>query len=623
MIVKIVNKSQYPTPKYATPLSAGMDINANIDSPIELKSLERAMIPTGLYIELPQGYEAQIRPRSGLAAKYGVTVANAPGTIDADYRGEIKVILVNLSKDTFIIKPGERIAQMVIAKYQQVQWSVVEKLTDTLRGEGGFGSTGLSVKANIVSVSKIANKNGKPDIFKLYVLYQKCKGICTDTREDVKGKMFFALKGDNFDGNNFIIKALEKGASYVIADNKEIANSAKKLYPEKVIWVDDVLKTFQLLAKHHRLQYKIPVIALTGTNGKTTTKELINCVLSAKYKVVATEGNLNNDIGVPITLFRINKETEVAVIEMGASHPNDIAKLVSIVCPSFGLITNVGKAHIQGFGSLDGVKKAKGELYDNLQEYKKIAFVNIDNENLMEMVTKRPNLQIVPYGINNNCANILESKSTDPFLKIEIPDMSGSAKKGKMVKVKTKLIGNYNVDNVLAALTIATHFDVSTQEAVKAIANYIPSNNRSQMEKSGSNTIIKDTYNANPTSMTASIESFSQLKTNGDKVLILGDMLELGKDSLKEHKNIISLALNKKPKKIFFVGDEFANAYKELYNKRASCIKLVKGKNQIQVTICKKLSELKELLKENKPKRATILVKGSHGIHLEEIFDLL
>ncbi|MBQ1882536.1 MAG: dUTP diphosphatase [Bacteroidales bacterium] len=623
MIVKIVNQSPYPLPKYATALSAGMDLNANIENPIELHSLERAIVPTGLFIELPQGYEAQIRPRSGLAAKFGVTVANAPGTIDADYRGEIKVILVNLSKETFVIKPGERIAQMVIAKYSQIQWQQVEKLSETLRGEGGFGSTGLGVNANNISASKICGKDGKPDMFKLYALYQKTSGLCTDTRKIKEGCLFLALKGENFDGNDFLIQALEGGAAYVISDNKQKAAPAKKQFPKKVIVVDNCLRTLQQLARHHRLQFKIPVVGLTGTNGKTTTKELINAVLSTRYKVVATEGNLNNDIGVPLTLLRIDKDTEVAVVEMGASHPEDIATLASLVCPSFGLITSIGKAHLQGFGSLEGVMKAKGKLYDNLQEHHKIAFLNTDNPLLVKMASQRPEMQIVPYGITSNSAKLIPPTDKDPFLKLEIADPSGSHS-GKMVKIKTNLIGSYNADNILAAICIGTYFAVPTSEAVKAISLYTPSNNRSQMTKTRHNVLIKDTYNANPTSMKASLESFATLQLSSrkmSKVMLLGDMRELGGESQKEHRNILDIALKLLPEKLLLVGEEFAKAYKDLYDKNAECIRVSRGKTDVQ--LFKDTETLNRWLEDNPLKNKAILIKGSHSIGLEKTFPLL
>ncbi len=623
MIVKIVNQSPYPLPEYATALSAGMDLNAHIDKPIELHPLERAIVPTGLFIELPQGFEAQIRPRSGLAAKHGITVANAPGTIDADYRGEIKVILINLSKDTFVIKPGERIAQMVIAKYTSIQWQLVEKLSETIRGEGGFGSTGRGIKANNISLAKVCNKSGKPDIYKLYAIYQNTTGLCTDTRKMHEGSTFLALKGENFDGNDFLIQALEKGAALVISDNKQKAKEAKKLFPKKVLVVDNCLSTLQHIAKHHRLQFKIPVLGLTGTNGKTTTKELINAVLSTKYKVIATEGNLNNDIGVPLTLLRIDKDTEVAVIEMGASHPKDIATLTSIVCPSFGLITSIGKAHLQGFGSIEGVMEAKGELYNNLQEHKKIAFVNTDNPLLMQMAAKRPDMQIVPYGITSNCAKLLPNTDKDPYLKLEIADPTGS-KEGKMIKIKTHLIGSYNADNILAAISVATYFAIPTPEAVRAISNYKPSNNRSQLTQTAANILIKDTYNANPTSMKASLESFCTLQLsdkNWAKVLLLGDMRELGADSQKEHRDILEVAIKILPQAIFLVGEEFSKAYKNLYDKKAACIKAAKGK--VEIKTFPNTEELTKYIEEKPLKHKAIFIKGSHSIGLEKLFPLL
>ena len=356
MNVKIVNKSAFETPEYATTLSAGMDLKANITEPMILKSFERAMIPTGLYIELPAGYEAQIRPRSGLAAKSGITVANSPGTIDADYRGEIKVILINLSKESFKINKGDRIAQMIVAKHEHIEWNRVDELGVTERGEGGFGSTGVGLGEIITKIHKF---------------FMSCSGgVCTDTRKIIKDSLFFALKGETFNGNEFAVKALESGAAYSIVDEKEIIEK-NAIYSERLILVPNVLEALQQLARFHRLQYHIPVIGLTGTNGKTTTKELITSVLRKRYNVVATEGNFNNHIGVPLSLLKINSQTQAAVIEMGASAPGEIKALVNIVCPVFGLITNVGKAHLLGFGSFEGVKKTKGELYDNLLEHRK------------------------------------------------------------------------------------------------------------------------------------------------------------------------------------------------------------------------------------------------------------
>lgn len=612
MLVKIVNQSAYPTPKYATPLSAGLDLNANIEAPIELKPLERVIVPTGLFIELPSGFEAQIRPRSGLAAKYGITVANAPGTIDADYRGEIKIILINLSKEPFVIKPGERIAQMVVARYQQIEWREVESLSETLRGESGFGSTGLGINASLVSVSKICNKQRKPDIVKLYTLYRSTSGVCTDSRKVQPKSMFFALKGSNFNGNAFVEQALCDGAAYAVADNAALIRDARKRFPKRIILVDDVLKTLQLMARHHRFQFRAPVIALTGTNGKTTTKELITNVLRTKYNVVATEGNFNNDIGVPLTLLKMDKETEVAVIEMGASHIDDIKQLASIVCPTFGLITSIGKAHLQGFGSLDGVKKAKGALYDNLLEYKKIAFVNTDDPILKEMVEERPELQIVPYGITNNCAKIISNKSGDPYLKMEIPDFADSSDTAP-IKIKTKLIGSYNCNNILAALSVATYFAIPASAAVKAIEDYIPSNNRSQMNRTANNTLIKDTYNANPTSMEAALNNFKELNFK-NKVLLLGDMKELGQDSKAEHSAIIEKALSLEPVKAVFIGPEFKKVFQE---------HKFQPSGDTEIMLFRDTEEAAGYLKENPLKKCTILIKGSHSMNLESLFTLL
>ena len=308
---------------------------------------------------------------------------------------------------------------------------------------------------------------------------------------------------------------------------------------------------------------------------------------------------------------------------MGASHPKDIATLVSLVCPSFGLITSIGKAHLQGFGSLEGVMAAKGELYDNIQEHKKIAFVNTDNPLLVQMAARRPEMQIVPYGMTNNSARLLPNTDKDPYLKLEIADPAGSHS-GRMIKIKTNLIGSYNADNVLAAISIGTYFAVPTSDAVKAISNYKPSNNRSQMEKTRRNILIKDTYNANPTSMKASLDSFDSLELSSrkfSKVMLLGDMRELGKDSQKEHRNIVDIALKLAPEKLILVGEEFATAYKYLYDKNADCIKASRGKTEVM--LFKDTPSLALFLKDNPLKNKAVLIKGSHSIGLEKLFDLL
>ncbi|MEG1483871.1 MAG: UDP-N-acetylmuramoyl-tripeptide--D-alanyl-D-alanine ligase [Bacteroidales bacterium] len=466
------------------------------------------------------------------------------------------------------------------------------------------------------------------EIPQVYELYISSTGVCTDTRNIKEGCMFFALKGETFNGNNFAQSALQQGAKYVVIDD-----STAYVNTESMILVNNVLVTLQQLARYYRLRYKIPVIALTGTNGKTTTKELITAALSTKYNVVSTKGNLNNHIGVPLTLLSINSDTQIAVIEMGASSPGEIEALVKLVCPSFGLITNVGKAHLLGFGSFDGVKKTKGELYDNLVEYRKIAFVNTDNPHLVEMVRQRPTMQIVPYGVKSNCVQIVTHKDDSPFLKIIIPNpcvmavcenMNSEISKQialengitqeccepAQVEIDTHLIGDYNVDNVLAALCVSTYFAVPTKNAIKAIEDYIPSNNRSQITKTEHNTLIVDTYNANPTSMRASLENFGKLNFK-NKMLVLGDMLELGDDSITEHIEIIKLAASLSPLRIFLVGEEFAKAYKTI------------GETKINIELFNNSLLLHNRLAELKLNETTVFIKGSHGIKLERIFDAL
>ncbi len=430
--------------------------------------------------------------------------------------------------------------------------------------------------------------------------------------------MFFALKGDNFNGNNYAVSALEKGAAVAVIDDEQVWR-CNPTFEERLILVEDVLTTLQQLARYNRLRYKIPVIGLTGTNGKTTTKELIAATLGAKYKVVSTIGNLNNHIGVPLTLLRINAETEMAVIEMGASAPGEINLLASLVCPSFGLVTNVGKAHLQGFGSFEGVKQAKGELYDNLQAHKKMAFVNTDNPHLMEMTSKYPKLHFVPYGVKSNCARIVSNEDGEPFLRLIIPNPCLTDTPHE-IEIKTKLIGNYNADNVLAALCISSYMAVPTKDAVAAIEAYTPSNNRSQMTRTERNTLIIDAYNANPTSMKASIENFSFLKAES-KVLVLGDMLELGADSVKEHRSIVELLANLNPNRVFLVGGEFSKAVAEITGAIQDGASA--AVNGVQLMLFKDSAALREWLAANPLSGQTILIKGSRGTRLERIIDVL
>lgn len=450
------------------------------------------------------------------------------------------------------------------------------------------------------------------EIEEIYRIYsENSSGVCTDTRNILPGSMFFALRGETFNGNDFVINALDGGAAYAVADEPAVEAAD----PERVILVESVLETLQQLSRHHRRQFKIPVIALTGTNGKTTTKELIAACLRKKFNVVATEGNLNNHIGVPLTLFRINSETQVAVIEMGASNPGEIATLVKLACPSFGLITNVGKAHLQGFGSFEGVMATKGELYDNLNEYRKIAFVNVDNPYLVQMAAARERLQLVPYGTSNDGAKIVIEDGS-PFLTMVVsnPCYTAVEENGEpeWFTVRTNLIGSYNSDNVLAALCVSTYMNVPATDAIAAISEYVPSNNRSQLTKTERNSLVVDAYNANPTSMKAAVENFAQLNMPS-KVLVLGDMLELGKDSLMEHIGVVKLAADKGFEQIYLVGGEFAQA-----------VAAAQGDlHGIQMHLFEDSITLREHFIEKPLSGCSVLIKGSRGKRLERIIEAL
>ena len=405
-------------------------------------------------------------------------------------------------------------------------------------------------------------------IVQIYNKFKSCGVVTTDTRTLKGGEMFFALRGENFDGNEYALRALELGARYAVVNATSAvgADCAAGVLPadvtERLIVVEDTLKTLQELARWHRSMTFVDgrplrVIALTGTNGKTTTKELIREVLSVKYRVTATEGNLNNSIGVPLTLLRVNSDTQLAVVEMGASHPGDIKELVDIALPNFGLITNVGKAHLLGFGSFERVKATKGELYDYLRRTADMAFINVDNPHLCQMASER-NMQhdtershslLIPYGLEYQGASVLPSSAEYPFLRIQHC--------GRVIN--TNLVGTYNADNVMAALAVGLHFGVPFEDAVRAIESYVPSNNRSQMTKTDRNILIVDAYNANPTSMAAALENFSNVAADC-KVAMLGDMLELGTDSLSEHEAVIRSACSRGLSKVFFVGAEFKAA---------------------------------------------------------------
>jgi UDP-N-acetylmuramoyl-tripeptide--D-alanyl-D-alanine ligase len=377
----------------------------------------------------------------------------------------------------------------------------------------------------------------------LYDIYTQYPSVQTDTRKLKSGDLFFALKGDNFNGNSFARQAIEAGAAYAIIDEKEYE------IPGKTILVDDVLKSLQQLAKYHREKFTIPFVAITGSNGKTTTKELIHAVLSTSFRTYTTEGNLNNHIGIPLTILKIKQDAEIAVIEMGANHIGEIASYCQYALPTHGLITNCGKAHLEGFGSIEGVKKAKGELFDHLRTLTHgTAFVMWDYDYLHEM--SKGISGIIKYGTTEEAHIIGHVKQSEPWLEVEITQGLDAG------NIKTKLVGEYNLPNILAAVTVAKTFKVEEDKIRSAIENYTPSNSRSQLLEKGTNKIILDAYNANPSSMKLAIENFARLNAT-NKVLMLGGMAELGKESLNEHTAIIDLINRNKWTQVVLVGGDF------------------------------------------------------------------
>ena len=380
------------------------------------------------------------------------------------------------------------------------------------------------------------------DISRLYQLFRQYPSVQTDTRKLQQGDLYFALKGANFNGNQFASLALEKGAAYAIVD--ELSGDSN----ERIIKVNDVLTTLQQLAKYHRQQFTIPFLAITGSNGKTTTKELIHAVLSSQYKTYTTEGNLNNHIGIPLTILKIKKDAEIAVIEMGANHQKEIASYCTYALPDYGLINNCGKAHLEGFGGIEGVRKGKGELYDHIRNSGGTIFINTDYDYLREMskgIGKK-----ISYGTENATTTgyLLES---EPFLKVKI------SSDAEIDTIQTQLVGDYNLPNVLAAVSVGKYFKVPAEKIKKAIEQYTPSNSRSQLIEKGTNKIILDAYNANPTSMKAAIENFARVHAD-KKVLLIGAMAELGEDSLKEHESIVELIKQYPWEKVALVGGDFA-----------------------------------------------------------------
>ena len=437
------------------------------------------------------------------------------------------------------------------------------------------------------------------DINELYRLYRKHPCITTDSRNCPEGSIFLALKGASFNGNKFAKAALEKGCAYAIIDEKEFDEADN----DRLILVDNCLVTFKELARMHRRRFHIPVIGITGTNGKTTTKELLSTVLAERYKVMHTEGNFNNDVGVPKTLFRLDETHEIAVVEMGASHPGDIEKLVTYVEPTCGMITNVGCAHLQGFGSFEGVKKTKGELYDYLKAHDGLLFLNESNPDLVEMARQREMDRIVTYGQSADADVQGEVVSCAPFLKFSWRNLTTTASKMRTYEVETHLIGAYNIDNMLAAITIGLHFGVTPEQINHALESYIPSNNRSQLEVTAKNKLIVDAYNANPSSMAAAIENFKLIQATR-KMAILGDMRELGEVSEKEHQKVVDKLKADGFETVWLVGEEF-------------------GKTETAFRKFKNVDEVKAELAAHCPKDYYILIKGSNGIRLFELPELL
>ena len=434
------------------------------------------------------------------------------------------------------------------------------------------------------------------DIQQLYHLYQQHPIITTDSRDCPKDSIFFALKGESFDGNKFAAAAIEKGCAYAIIDNPEYQQD------NRFILVEDVLQTFKDLAREHRRQFNIPVIGITGTNGKTTTKELIAAVLSEKYNTLYTQGNFNNDVGVPKTLFRLAPEHEIAVVEMGASHPGDIQTLVETAEPTCGLITNVGKAHLQGFGSFEGVMRTKGELYDYLKAHNALTFINGDNENLLRMAHDRDIDRAIEYGTSEGCQVEGNVISCAPFLKFQ---WNTRQSQGTPIfqEIQTHLIGAYNIDNMLAAITIGLHFGISPEQIHHALSNYIPTNNRSQMEETGKNHLIVDAYNANPSSMKAALDNFHMMQVS-PKMAILGDMKELGATSHEEHQHIIDLMKEQGMENVWLVGNEFGNT-------------------QSQYRSFKDVEEVKCAIANEHIEGYYILIKGSNSTKLFQLPPLL
>ena len=419
----------------------------------------------------------------------------------------------------------------------------------------------------------------------LYEIYQQYPIITTDSRDCPKNSIFFALKGESFDGNRYALSAIKKGCSFAVVDDTSLINTIDETTKERLIFVPNVLNALQDLARKHRQTLGTTIIGVTGTNGKTTTKELIAAVLQERYNILYTQGNVNNHIGVPKTLLGLRQEHELAVVEMGANHPGEIRTLVNIAEPNYGIITNVGKAHLEGFGSLEGVIRTKGELYDYLRDHRGKAFINEKNPYLMGI---SEGLTLIKYG---NAGRII---SCDPFLCYE---WNG-------ITIQTQLIGAYNLDNCLVATAVGQQFGITDEQICHAITHYTPTNNRSQFKKTQHNALIIDAYNANPTSMMAALENFSAMNA-ANKMLILGDMKELGSSSEEEHAKIVKYIITCGVKNVWLVGNEFCKTATD------------------DMRTFQDVDEVITELKNTPLYGHTILIKGSNSTHLMNVVPLI
>lgn len=415
------------------------------------------------------------------------------------------------------------------------------------------------------------------DIRDLHTLYKETHLVDTDTRTIRDGSIFFALKGDNFNGNKFAQQALEKGARYAVVDEAAYATN------DQMIFVEDVLNTLQQLATYHRNSLQAPIISMTGSNGKTTTKELIHAVLKSQYKAEATAGNLNNHIGVPLTLLSFTEATEIGIVEMGANHQKEIEFLSNIAQPDYGYITNFGKAHLEGFGGVEGVIKGKSELYTFLRENNRTVFVNPEDEKQLELTQ---GMQRILFG------HEIAVLSTHPFVTLQYKDL----------QIQTHLVGAYNVANMVAAITIGEHFNITTENIQKALEAYVPTNNRSQLIETKQNKILLDAYNANPSSVSLALENFSK-SDHPQKIVILGDMFELGDVALEEHQAIVDLANSLAIDRVIVVGSHyFETSASEKYET---------------------FDDLKVQIQANRIQDSFVFIKGSRGMALERLLKII